>query len=665
MTRKIFKKLQTMEEAWKIFFSHLNLDHLQKTEVKLISEARGYVLAEDVISTIDVPPFDKTTVDGYAVIAEDTFAASEENPVELRVIGSVPAGDWFEHELTSGQAVEVSTGAPIPHGANAVVMVEDTVPRKETVEILRAVPPRANIMSAGTDIMYGEIIVRKGTVLGVREISLIAAIGLSKVKVFSKPRVAVISTGNELVSQGTELPPGKIYDINTWAIAESIHEAGGVPIVYGIVEDDEEKLREVMSRAVQENELVTISGGTSAGAGDLIYRIIDDLGSPGILVHGIKVQPGKPTILSIVNDIPLIGLPGNPTSGLMIFHVFVSPIIKALSGQALFESERIVKAILPMRVRTPPGREQFLLVNLSGDSKGNYYAFPVPGGSGSITTLTRAVGFARIPSSIEYVEKGSTIDVTLFLPKDQIPEVSILTTHCLGLEKLISGFINDNPQTASKVSVIPLTSEGSLAGVKNGEADIAGINLPNSSKAGFNTEAFQRENDGSLLLVEGYEREIGFLILPKLSQKIGNFSDIINNNLRIMKSQRGSGWAYLLDAHMAKEAERQGTTVEELKERINFLHQTAKTDSVIARNILLGRCDTGIGTKFIAENFGLSFLPVGREQLDLVVRRDRLDKPLVKHFLDFLTTQKAKETISSISGYFASQNMGEEIGGKV
>ena len=660
MTRKIFKKLRTIEEAWNVFFSHLNLTHLRKTEFKAISEARGYVLAEDVISTMDVPPFDKTTVDGYAVIAEDTFAATEENPVELEVIGSVPAGEWFEQELASGEAIEVSTGAPIPHGANAVVMVEDTVRKGDLVEILRAVPPRANIMSAGTDIMYGEVIARRGTILGVREISQIAAIGFSKVKVFAKPRVAVISTGNELVTQGTELPPGKIYDINTWAIAEAVHQAGGTPVIYGIVEDDESKLRDVMSKAVRENEVVTISGGTSAGAGDLIYRIIDDLGSPGILVHGIKVQPGKPTILSIVNDTPLIGLPGNPTSGLMIFHVFVSPLIRALNGRAKHESEKKVKAIFPMRLRTPPGREQFLLVNLNNDAKGNYYAFPVPGGSGSITTLTRAVGFARIPSTIEYVEEGSMLDVVLFTPKEQIPDVSILSAPCHGLEQLISGFNIENPQFSSEISVIPLTAEGALAGVKRGEADIAGINLPNSLGEGFNTEALRKENDACLWLIAGYEREIGFLFSPTLTPKMRGFSDIIVNGLRVMKSQRGSGWAYLFDMLIAQEAENQGITIEELKNRISILPQTAKTDSVVARNISLKRCDVGIGTRLVAEQFGLSFHPITREQFDFVVRKDRLEKQTVRAFLDFLKTERAKNIISEISGYFPTQNMGME-----
>ncbi len=661
MSRKIFKKLQSMEEAWNIFFSHLDLESLQKTEIRHISDSTGYVLAEDVVSKIDVPPFDKTTVDGYAVIAEDTFSATEEDPVELEVIGNTPAGAWFEQELKRGQTVEVSTGAPIPHGANAVVMVEDTVQKGNRVEILRAVPPRANIMSAGTDIMHGEIVARKGTVLGVREISLIAAVGLSRIKVFSKPRVAVISTGNELVEQGVELPPGKIYDINTWAIAEAVREAGGVPIIYGIVEDDEGKLRNIMAKAVQENEVVTISGGTSAGAGDLIYRIIDDLGSPGILVHGIKVQPGKPTILSIVNRIPLIGLPGNPTSGLMIFHVFVAPIIKAVAGRSITESEKKIRAVLPMKLRTPPGREQFLLVNLSSDPEGKFYAFPVPGGSGSITTLTRAVGFARIPSDVEYLEKGSIIDVTLFLPKDRVSELSILSPHCFGLEKLLSGFTSDHPEYTNQVSTIPLTAQGALAGVKKGEADVAGINLPNQKSEGFNTEAFQSENDDSLILVEGYEREVGFLLSPKLAQEIKTTSDIINRNLKIMRNHQGSGWAYLLNDLIAQEAKNKGIPSEKLQEQITFIPQTARTDSVIAKNILLGRCDAGIGTKLIAEQFKLSFLLITRERIDFVVRKDRLEKHALKHFLEFLSTKNARNIISSINGYSAGNNMGARI----
>ena len=267
--RKIFHKLVTIEEALELIKKHVDLSPLGVEEVDLL-KASGRVLAEDIIAKVDLPPFDRSEMDGYAVIAEDTYGADEDSPIKLKVIGKIEAGDKPKVAVEKGCAVEISTGAPIPPGANAVVMVEYTRQIGDVVEIFKPVAVGAHIVYAGSDLMIGEKILRRGTLLTPREIGVIAAVGISKVKVYRKPKVAIISTGSELVPPGSSLPHYKIYDVNTYSIAAGVKEAGGEPIPLGIVGDDITEIRKMIEKAAEKTDLVLISGGTSAGIGDLV-----------------------------------------------------------------------------------------------------------------------------------------------------------------------------------------------------------------------------------------------------------------------------------------------------------------------------------------------------------------------------------------------------------
>ncbi|WP_243678906.1 molybdopterin-binding protein [Vulcanisaeta distributa] len=296
--RVIFHELLTPEEALSKVFNTVRIEPLG-TEVVSIEESYGRVLAKDVYSRIDVPPFDRATMDGFAVRAEDTFGADELNPTRLKVIGNVETGGAEElPQVNPGEAVEIATGAPMPPGANAVVMVEYTKRSGDELMIYRSVTPGENVMSAGSDVMMGELILRRCTVIREREVGLLAAVGIDRVEVFKRPKVAIISTGNELVSPGKELGRGKIYDINTYTIAHAVRSMGAEPMIMGIVRDNINEMRDAVNRALSISDLVLLSGGTSAGLADLTYRVLDEIGPPGIIIHGLKVKPGKPTVVA-------------------------------------------------------------------------------------------------------------------------------------------------------------------------------------------------------------------------------------------------------------------------------------------------------------------------------------------------------------------------------
>jgi molybdenum cofactor synthesis domain-containing protein len=290
----MFRRLMTFDEAKRVISEQLKPESLGEEEKSLL-EAYNRVLRENVVSDLDIPPFNRSTVDGYAVKAEDTFGAEENQPVTLKVCGVVNVGEQPKISVGDGEAAEIVTGAPIPEGADAVVMVEDTDREDAKMRVFRAVTKTENVMKKGTDIKKGETVLIPGQVLGASEIGVLAALGLTKVKVFKVPVVAVLSTGGEVTEPGKELPAGKIYDINAYSLSTAVRESGGTPVYLGVVPDDKTELRKALEHALASADMVLTSGGVSVGPRDLTPQIVDSLGEPGLLVCGIAVKPGKPT----------------------------------------------------------------------------------------------------------------------------------------------------------------------------------------------------------------------------------------------------------------------------------------------------------------------------------------------------------------------------------
>ena len=408
----MFRKLMTYTEAKNTINQQLKPKPLCTDELPLL-EARNHVLAEDITSTLDIPPFNRSTVDGYAVKAEDTYNAEENNPAKLAVIGAVPIGEPPQVTITKGTTAEIVTGAPIPEGADAAVMVENTDRTNNTLSVFSAVTSGENVMKKGADIKTNEIVLKKGRVLGSREIGVLAALGKATAKVYRVPRVAVLSTGGEVTEPGKKLPAGKIYDINAYSLSTAVMESGGTPVYLGVVPDVKAELRKALERALVSADMVITSGGVSVGPKDLMPQTVNELGKPGLIVCGVALKPGKPTTAALVDGKPVFALPGHPTSALLVFHLFVRPVIQLWAGKPAEEAV-VVKAVAGARMFSARGRRTFVTVKLKRDEAGVFVAEPVAtGASGAITTLAKADGFVEISENEQFVDAGEAVAVTL------------------------------------------------------------------------------------------------------------------------------------------------------------------------------------------------------------------------------------------------------------
>lgn len=403
-----FLKIVSIEEAKELLDSHLKLEPTAETIP--LRDALGRVLWQDFTSLRDVPPFDRSKMDGYALKAKDTFNSSEAAPAVLKVIGCLSAGDQTDQLLAEGEAMEISTGAPLPQGADAVVMVEHTKGLENGfIEVDQALAPGMNVDPSGSDIRKGILLIPGDSLLGPAQIGALASQGIDTVEVYSRPRVSLFSTGNEITRTGEALKGGGIYDINSHSLEGLIQMSGGLPIPHGIVSDDRESLRDVLKDALRTSDMIVSSGGTSKGRGDLLSDVINELGKPGVFVHGVSMKPGKPIVMGSLEGKLLFALPGNPVSAAISFMVFVSPILRKLSGLGP-SSEDSLKARMARRVHSAKGRHEFLLVRLSRDKDGRI-CHPIPKGSGAISGLMEAQGFVEIDTMIDYLDEDDPVTV--------------------------------------------------------------------------------------------------------------------------------------------------------------------------------------------------------------------------------------------------------------
>lgn len=648
MSRRIFRTLLSVEDAMNRFSRHYAA-RPKGVEVVPLSEASGRVLARHIEAGIDVPPFDRATMDGFAVQAADTYPAEEDRAVTLRVIGGIGAGDQPDLSLTPGAAVEISTGAPIPSGANAVVMVEYTWREDASVHVYRPVTPGENVMGAGSDIMAGELVLRSGDLITPRETGLLSALGVTDVEVYRKPRVAVLSTGNEIVEPGSLLRYGQIYDINVRTISDSVAEHGGIVEFLGIVRDDPDELRIKLREAVRGHDLVIASGGTSAGVGDLLHRVINDLGEPGILVHGVSMKPGKPLIIALVDDTPFFGLPGYPTSALMSFSLFVKPTLRQMAGLPAHHEGRTVPAKVAQRIHAAGGRREYKPVNLVQTATGDYAVYPVPSGSGAITTLAEADGYLVIPEHRTFLDADEAVQVQLLSPWIQPADLTIIGSHCVGIDALLLLLRDAGSRVKSKV--LNTGSSGGFSAIRRGEADVAGVHLLDDATGTYNTPFLERFEVADLVvLIRGYRRQQGFIVLKGNPKKVRGFTDLTRRKLRFINRNAGSGTRILLDYHLRRIATSTHTTVGDLTSRIDGYRLEAKSHTAVAVAVLHGKADVGLGIRPVAERYGLAFLPVADEQFDFLVRTDRLHKPVVKAFLEVLRSDRFKSALRRLPG---------------
>lgn len=409
-----FLRLLTPEVALEQFLQACPVNVDRKSEAIPTSEALGRILAHAVIAREPLPPFSRSTVDGYAVRASDTHGASPSLPAYLKLIGEIPMGEKAVAHINPTQAVSIHTGGMIPPGADAVVMIENTqLVKEDEIEVLKPVAEGENVLQLGEDVQVGETVIHSGRRLRPQEIGGLMALGVTEASVVSQPRVGILSTGDELVSPWDVPLQGQIRDINSYTLSALVQKTGGVPVVRGIVPDRYEDLLLAAKKARQEDDIVVITAGSSVSTHDQTAKVIQQLGVPGVLVHGISIRPGKPTILAVVDGVPFIGLPGNPVSALVVAGLFLVPVIRWLLGVQEEELKPQVQARLTLNVASETGREDYLPVKLLQGEAG-WLAEPVFGRSNLIFTLVRADGLVRIPPEATGLQVDSLVYVQLF-----------------------------------------------------------------------------------------------------------------------------------------------------------------------------------------------------------------------------------------------------------
>lgn len=607
--------------------------HALGSETLPLHLSLGRILARSLRSPIDVPPFDRSQVDGFAVNASDLALASDNGPVGLRLNPeTIACGFLPQIELAAGTATQIATGGPIPRGADAIVMVEQADPDGQgSLWLRRGAAPGQNIGFAGSDIAKGETLLRRGAKIGSREIGMMAACGIAEVPVYRKPRVAILSTGDELIAPGEPLPPAAIYDSNGPILAAAVTENGGEVLNFGIIRDSAEKLEKALHEALGLADMVIFSGGTSKSAGDLTYRIVAKLGPPGIIAHGVALKPGKPLCLAVAEGKPVIVLPGFPTSAMFTFHDFVVPVLRGMAGLPA-RADLAIEAVTSSPLLSDLGRTEFVMVALT-HAPGGLNAFPLGKSSGSITSFTQADGFLTIPSLTEALPRGSVVNVTLFDPDIIIPAITIIGSHCIGLEIILDELAEQGIQAR-------LVSAGSLGGLtaaKRGEADICPIHLLDAETGVYNKPFLNKD----LVLVEGWRRMQGFVFRsgdPRFEGK--SASDAIAAALAepacIMVSRNaGAGTRILID-QLIGAARPQG-----------YWNQP-KSHNAVAASIAQNRADWGVAIKPVAESYGLSFLPIGEEHYDFAIPHAKLGHAGVQAFLEILRAEHTGRALREI-----------------
>lgn len=412
---KLFKQIHYVEEARKIFLEKIKEIQLC-TETVYLEQALGRVLAEDIYSKMNIPPFNRAAMDGFAVIAEDTFGASEDNPIELKIVGEAIIGKPFEGELNTGEAVKIHTGAKMPDRANAVIPIEATEIRDTKLLVFASVSPNDNVSKIGEDVKEGDLVLKRGVILQPFDLALLKSIGITKVSVKCKPIIGVFSCGDELTNNVKEVlqKPGAIIDSNRLMIITYLRKIGCRVLDYGIVRDDVDEIRNVILKAINETNLLITIGGTSVGEKDYLPLVLENLGNPGIIIRGITASPGRPLILSMINDFPIISLPGYPVAALIDFLEFAIPIIDKMIGIRGKRVLTTIKAKLRKRIPSKPGVRNYVRVKLIKISN-ELYADPIRiTGSGVLSSVVNADGFVIIPEDIEGFEAGQLVDVILF-----------------------------------------------------------------------------------------------------------------------------------------------------------------------------------------------------------------------------------------------------------
>jgi molybdopterin molybdotransferase/putative molybdopterin biosynthesis protein len=628
-----FLEVVSAEEARARFTRHLDLSPLSGETIGLAA-ALGRVLACDITAPIDVPPFDRANVDGFALRSADTVGASDGAPLRFRLNGEViVCGHAPALEVTPGSATTIATGGMLPRGADAVVMIEHTELVEDdgmpAIDVCRALAPGQFISYAGSDIARGEVALRRKTRLSSREIGMLAACGLAEIDVVRRPKVAVLSTGDELTAPGAALGPAGVYDSNGAIIAAAVAEAGGEAVAFGAFPDDEAALEEAVRSALAACDLVVLSGGTSKGAGDLSHRIVSKLGD--ILVHGVALKPGKPLCLAVIDGKPLAVLPGFPTSAIFTFHAFVAPVIRARAGFAP-EAVHSMEATVPVRIASELGRKEFVLVALTAGDDGPV-AFPTAKGSGAVTSFSQADGFLEVDALAAALDAGTRARVTLIGETAAMPDLVVMGSHCIALDVVLGALA----ERGFAARTIAIGSMGGVAAAERGECDLAPVHLVDPASGAYNAHLLRP----GLALVKGWQRMQGFVHRGDDARFAGrSAADAIKAALAdprclMVNRNAGAGTRVLIDRLL------------EGARPAGYSNQP-RSHNAVAAAVAQRRADWGIAIESVARLYGLAFIPIAPEDYDFLLVESRRERPAVAAFVAALRDESVREKIRAL-----------------
>ena len=655
--RKEFRDLAEPEAAREAIGS---LDLTPDPESVPLEEARGRVLAERIDAAIDVPGFDRASMDGYAVRGRDTFGADEADPVELELVGAVHAGATPDVTVDPGTCAEISTGAVMPEGADAVVMVERTDERRDPgsdgdepadrIAVRTSVAPGDHVMVAGADIAAGARALGPGTRLTPREIGLLSALGVETVPVRGTPTVGIVSTGDELVRPGEKLDSsrGEIYDVNSTTIAAGVAEAGGEPVLYPHAGDDYAEMERLLRRAADECDLVLSSGSTSASAVDVIYRVIEERGE--LLLHGVAVKPGKPMLIGRLDrgdggESAYVGLPGYPVSALTIFRTFVAPAVRNAAGLPEPRTAT-VDGRMAVRERHDEGRLRLMpvgLLDLSDEPSDEALpsessatdadlplVYPVDKGSGATTSLVEADGVLAVGADTDYLDIDERVTVRLFSPDVRPPTLLGVGEDDPVLNRVLDRLANPR--------YLPVGSREGLRRLRDGVPDVA-------------VTAGPVERDVDAVEIGRFEREWGLVVPAGNPDGVSGLADLVDDDLRFVNRSTDSGLRRSLDAALEELAAERSTARGALAERIDGYELTVRAFESPVRKVAAGEADVGLGLRETAGRLGCDFLPLGEQSVVVHAAPDRVERESVEELATELDT--LADVVAGIDGHSA------------
>ncbi|MEG0773950.1 molybdopterin biosynthesis protein [Clostridium sp.] len=624
MGQKVYLSNYELEDAMKIYFNKLNNLSKQK-EVIPTWDSNGRVTATPIYSLISSPFYNSSAMDGIAVKSDATIGASERNHIVLK-----QGVDY----------IVVDTGDPIPKEFDSVIMIEDLITvDEEKVKIYKSVVPWQNIRPLGEDIVEGQLIIPSSQKIRPVDIGAMIAGGVNVVEVYRKPKVGIIPTGTEIVEPGSNLKIGDIVEFNSRTFSAQIENWGGIPNRYPIVDDVYENIKAAVIKAVADNDIVLINAGSSAGREDFTAKVIEDLGE--VIIHGIAIKPGKPVILGIIDNKPVIGIPGYPVSAYFIMELIVKSLVE---GHQHIDSEPLkqVKGILSRRVMSSLKHLEFVRMKLGyvGDK---LIATPLTRGAGSTMSLVRADGILEVPQNVEGIEAGEVIKIKLLRPEEEIKN----TIVCIGSHDPILDVLSDLIHCKNKQYYLSSAHTGSMGGImalKKGETHISTIHLLDMESGEYNVSYIKKYiSNKNISLIKGVKRIQGLMVQKGNPQNVKGFKDFANKNVRFVNRQRGSGTRLLLDYYLNKLGINPANI--EGYEREEFTHLS------VAAAVAAGDADVGLGVYSAAKIMNLDFVPLCNEEYDIAIPKEYLQLDMIKELQRTMKSEEFTAELEKLGGY--------------